>query len=330
MKKIDLKRYSKLLILAAFIVSLTILKPRSFPTVENISNVLWSVSVIGILTAGTIFTLLLGGIDLSVGSLMGLTACSTVLLIHWFADTNIGVAVSILCALVIGILAGCLHGFIITFFRVPAFLVTFATQSIFLGISQVLTDNKIISCLQPKLFTNIGLGRIGPFTFPIYLMFAVILISYFVLERTVFGRYVYAVGGNVEAAKLSGIRSRQLSVFCYMFSGFTAAVGGVVLASMTQQGMASTGSGYETDVITAAVVGGVSLVGGEGRIQDALIGAFLVGLLNNGMNLIGVPSTHQGLFKGLVIIVAVAADIAQKQERKLKIFDVLKRREKRV
>ena len=287
---------------------------------------LWSISVVGILTSGTIFTLLLGGIDLSIGSMMGLSACITVLMIQRFGYTNEGVIIGIACAVLFGVAAGFFHGVVITFFRVPAFLVTFATQSIFLGISQVLTNNKIISCLEPKLFTAIGLGRIGPFTFPIYLMIIIALISFFILSKTVFGRYVYAVGGNTEAARISGMNDKLVSISCYVFSGVTAALGGVVLASMTQQGMASTGSGYETDVITAAVVGGVSLVGGEGKIQDAIIGAVLVGLLNNGMNLVGVPSTHQGLIKGLVIIVAVAVDVAHKNESKIKLFNLKKGR----
>lgn len=317
-KKVNLKKYSNLLILVAFIIVLTILKPKSFPTISNISNVLWSISVIGILTAGTIFPLLLGGIDLSIGSMMGLSACTTVMLIQNSGYTNMGVVQGICAAVILGAFVGALQGLIITIFRVPAFLVTFATQSILLGVSQVLTNNKIISCLNPELFTKIGLGRIGPFTFPIYLMLFIVLISYFVLSKTVLGRYVYAVGGNAEASRISGINDKKISVLCYVFSGLTAAIGGVVLASMTQQGMASTGSGYDTDVITAAVVGGVSLNGGEGKIQNALIGAILVGLLNNGMNLMGVESTHQGLVKGVVIIFAVALDLMNKGEKKIK------------
>jgi Ribose/xylose/arabinose/galactoside ABC-type transport systems, permease components len=318
------KQYSKLIILLAFVVVLSILKPKSFPTVGNISNVLWSISVVGILTAGTIFTLLLGGIDLSVGSMMGLSACITVLMIQRFEYSEKGVVIGILLALMVGILGGLFHGIVVTIFKVPAFLVTFATQSVFLGISQIITDNKIIACLKPELFTKIGLGRVGPFTIPIYLMLFIVLISFFMLNKTVFGRFVYIVGGNKEAAKLSGINEKMISIICYVFSGFTAAIGGIVLSSMTQQGMASTGGGYETDIITAAVVGGVSLVGGEGKIQDALVGAILVGLLNNGMNLVGVPSTHQGLIKGLVIIVAVALDVRQKSEGSVSIFSFKK------
>lgn len=318
-KKIPMEKYSRILILLLFIVVLTVIRPKSFPTVNNISNVLWSISVVGILVSGSIFVMLLGGIDLSVGSLMGLSAVITVITIRNNDYSTTGVILGIVLALLAGIAAGALHGFLVMTFHVPAFLVTFATQSIFLGISMVLTNNKILSCLEPKLFTNIGLGRIGPFTFPIYFMIIIALISYFILNKTVIGRHIYAVGGNPEASRISGISVRKITLLSYMTSGLTAAIGGIVLASMTQQGMASTGSGYDTEVITAAVIGGVSLVGGAGTIQGAVVGAMLVGLLNNGMNLMNVPSTNQGLVKGLVIIFAVALDIMQKNEKKIRI-----------
>ncbi len=318
-KKIPMEKYSRILILLLFIVVLTVIRPKSFPTVNNISNVLWSISVVGILVSGSIFVMLLGGIDLSVGSLMGLSAVITVIAIRNNDYSATGVILGIVLALLAGIAAGALHGFLVMTFHVPAFLVTFATQSIFLGISMVLTNNKILSCLEPKLFTNIGLGRIGPFTFPIYFMIIIALISYFILNKTVLGRHIYAVGGNPEASRISGISVRKITLLSYMTSGLTAAIGGIVLASMTQQGMASTGSGYDTEVITPAVIGGVSLVGGAGTIQGAVVGAMLVGLLNNGMNLMNVPSTNQGLVKGLVIIFAVALDIMQKNEKKIHI-----------
>ncbi len=317
--RFSMERYSRVLILLLFIVALTIIRPKNFPTVNNISNVLWSISVVGILVSGSIFVMLLGGIDLSVGSLMGLSAVITVIMIRNSDYSNTGVILGISLALLTGIAAGALHGFIVMTFHVPAFLVTFATQSIYLGISMVLTNNKILSCLGPKMFTDIGLGRIGPFTFPIYFMLIIALISYFVLNRTVLGRHIYAVGGNPDAAKISGISVRKITMVSYITSGLTAAIGGIVLASMTQQGMASTGSGYDTEVITAAVIGGVSLAGGAGTIQGAIVGAMLVGLLNNGMNLMNVPSTDQGLVKGLVIICAVALDIMQKNERKIRL-----------
>ncbi len=315
MKKISWSAYTKPMILVLFMVILTVLRPASFLTVGNLSNVLWSVSVYGIMVCGTIFVFLIGGIDLSIGSLCGLCAVIAVRIIRSFDYTNTGVILGIMAALLTGIMAGLVHGVIITKFRVPAFLINFATQIIFLGLSMILTGNKILSCLQPELFTAIGMKKILRFPIPIYLMLLIALISWFILGKTVLGRYVYAVGGNSPAARLSGIQDRKITVLAYVFSGFTTAVGGIVLASMTQQCMASTGSGYETEVITAAVIGGVSLLGGEGTVSGALFGAVLMGLLNNGLNLLSIPSTEHGLVKGIVILVAVGLDALENKEK---------------
>lgn len=319
-KKIQWGKFSKPMILVAFVIILTILRPDSFPTLGNISNVLWSVSVYGIMVCGTIFVFLVGGIDLSIGSLCGLSAVVIVKTIHAFGDTEGGVAAGIMAALLVGALAGVIHGFVITKFKVPAFLVTFATSSIFLGLSMVLTNNKIISCLGPDLFTAIGMMKILGFPIPIYVMLIIAIVSWFVLRTTPFGRYMYAIGGNPAAARLSGINDTGLTFLAYIFSGISTALGGIVLASMTQQCMASTGSGYETEVITAAVIGGVSLLGGEGTVPGAIFGAVIIGLLNNGLNLMSVPSTEHGLVKGIVIIAAVAFDALQHQDQAKKGF----------
>lgn len=323
-QQVNLKKYRKPFILLGFMLALTMLAPRSFPTITNLSNVLWSVSVIGIMVSGSIFAILVGGIDLSVGSMLALTGIIVVKIIRYFDYSNTGVVLGIAAALCCGILVGVIHGLIITKFRVPAFLITFATQSIISGLAMLLTNNKILGCLEPKAFTGIGIGRVLGLPLPVFIMAVIAFLSFFVLDKTKLGRYMYAVGGNPEASRLSGIPDRGIVVLAYVFSGLAAAIGGIVLASMTQQAMAGTGSGYETEVITAAVIGGVSLAGGEGTVAGAIFGAVLVGLLNNGMNLMNVPSTHHGLVKGLVIIVAVAADIMGHQEKKKRLFSFLR------
>ena len=173
----------------------------------------------------------------------------------------------------------------------------------------VMTNNKIISCTVPA-FTAIGAFKILGFPLPVYFMAIIAVISWYVLRKTVYGRYVYAVGGNPTASEISGINVKLVSIICYVLSGLTTAMGGIVLASMTamggivlasmtQQASSSTGAGYTNDVITAAVIGGVSLLGGEGTVPGAIFGAVLMGLLNNGLNLMSVPSTHAGLVKGV-------------------------------
>ena len=317
MKDFNWGKYSKPLILVIFVLALAILRPKAFLSVDNFSNVLWSVSVIGIMVSGTIFVFMIGGIDLSIATLCGFTAVVCVEVTHMMGDTTAAVAAGVAAALLVGALAGCLHGIIITTFKIPAFLVTFATQNMFLGLSMVLTNNKIVSCTVPA-FTAIGAKKILGFPLPVYFMIVIALTSWFLLSKTEFGRYIYAVGGNPEASEISGINVKKTSIICYVLSGLTTALGGIILASMTQQAMSSTGAGYTNDVITAGVIGGVSLLGGEGTVPGAIFGTVLMGLLNNGLNLMSVPSTHAGLVKGLVIIVAVAFDAMQHADQSRK------------
>lgn len=317
MKKINWSTYSKPIILVCFVLILSILRPKAFLSLNNFSNVLWSVSVIGIMVSGTIFVFLMGGIDLSIATLCALTAVVVVEVTHAMGDTETAVAVGVIAALCTGAIAGLIHGLIIMAFHIPAFLVTFATQSIFLGLAMVMTNNKIISCTVPT-FTAIGAKKILGFPMPVYFMLIIAIISWFVLRKTVFGRYVYAVGGNPVASEISGINVKRTSIICYVLSGLTTSLGGIVLASMTQQASSSLGAGYTNDVITAGVIGGVSLLGGEGTVPGAIFGAVLMGLLNNGLNLMSVPSTHAGLVKGLVIIIAVAFDAMQHADQSRK------------
>ncbi len=317
MKKINWSTYSKPIILVCFVLILSILRPKAFLSLNNFSNVLWSVSVIGIMVSGTIFVFLMGGIDLSIATLCALTAVVVVEVTHTMGDTETAVIAGVIAALCTGAVAGLIHGLIIMAFHIPAFLVTFATQSIFLGLAMVMTNNKIISCTVPA-FTAIGAKKILGFPMPVYFMLIIAVISWFVLRKTVFGRYVYAVGGNPVASEISGINVKRTSIICYVLSGLTTSLGGIVLASMTQQASSSLGAGYTNDVITAGVIGGVSLLGGEGTVPGAIFGAVLMGLLNNGLNLMSVPSTHAGLVKGLVIIVAVAFDAMQHADQSRK------------
>lgn len=314
MKKLNLSRLTKPLILVLCFAALTILRPKAFPTVSNLSNVLWSISVYGIMTSGTIFVFLVGGIDLSIGSLCGLTGVACVMTIQALGRTNFAVVMGILAAIAVGALAGLFHGLTVTRFRVPAFLITFATSTAYLGLSMLLTNNKIISCTEPALFTGISNYKLFGFPVPVYLMIVVALVSWFILSKTSLGRSFYAVGGNAPASRLSGINDTGVTMLAYVFSGITTAIGGIVLASMTQQCKAMNGSGYENYVIMSAVIGGVSLLGGVGTVPGCIFGAVLIGLLNNGLNLMSVPATEHDLVKGVVIIAAMAFDAAQHQD----------------
>ena len=303
-----ISKSQKLWIIAVVIILLTILQPGVFLTASNFKSILLSISVYGIMVCGTIFPVLLGGIDLSVGATAATSGAFTVLVILKYDYSTAGVLLGIVGGLAIGLLVGLIHGIVVSVFNVPAFLVTLASQNIIYGVAQLLTNSQVISCLKPKLFTFLGGGRLLGIPFSIYIMLLMVVISYVILNKTVLGRSVYAVGGNIEASNLSGVKSRKVQIIAYMASGFTAALAGIVLASMNQQAIAKAAQGYDNDVLTAIVVGGTSLMGGEGSIQGAAWGALLVGMVSNGLRLMGVPTNYHGIFKGLIIIFAVALD----------------------
>lgn len=312
MKNLSVKRlagkFQKLLILMVVILVLTILQPGVFLTVGNFKSILLAISVYGVMVCGTIYPILLGGIDLAVGATAAMSGACAVLTIVRLNYSPTGVLLGILFGLSAGILAGVAHGVIVSRFNVPPFLITLASQNIVYGIAQLLTGNQVISCLKPEAFTLIGGGRLLGIPVSVYILAVVAVLSWFVLNKTTFGRNVYAVGGNKEASDLSGVSSKKITVMAYAISGFTAALAGIVLASMNQQAIAKAAQGYENDVLTAIVVGGTSLMGGEGSLQGAMFGALLVGMINNGLRLMGVPSTYHSVVKGAVIILAVAID----------------------
>lgn len=304
-----IKRFQRPLILLILMLILTILQPRIFPTASNFKSILLAISIYGVMICGAIYPVLLGGIDLSVGAVAALSGACTVLTIVNGGYSNASVIEGLTIGLCAGVMVGLAHGIIITNFSVPPFLITLASMNIVYGITQLLTNNLVISCLKPKSFTFIGGGRLLGIPFPIYIFLSMALISYLILNKTIFGRSVYCVGGNPVASVLSGISSKKITVASYIFSGFTAALAGIILASMNQQAIAKAAQGYENDVLTAIVVGGTSLMGGEGSIQGSVFGALLVGLLNNGLRLMGVPSIYHTVVKGAIIIAAVAFDI---------------------
>lgn len=298
----------RLWILLVIMLVLTILQPGVFLTVANMKSILMSISIYGIMVCGTIFPILLGGIDLSVGAVAAAGGAFCVVQIVNSNFSTSGVIIGVIGGLMIGIIVGAIHGIIITAVDVPPFLITLASQNIVYGIAQLLTKNNVIACMKPECFAFLGGGRLFGVPFSIYIMFFMAIISYIILSRTVLGRNVYAVGGNSEACRLSGVRSRMVTIMAYIFSGFTASLAGIVLASMNRQAIAKAAQGYDNFVLTALVVGGASLMGGEGTITGAVWGAFLVGVVSNGLRLLGIASDYHGIFKCIIIVIAVALD----------------------
>jgi len=282
----------------------------NFLTANNLSNVARQVSINAILAIGMTCAILLGGIDLSVGPVMALSGTVGAGMIAAGLDPMSGIFIGML----IGILFGAANGFMIAYARMPAFIVTLATLGIARGIGLIYTGGYPISGL-PDSFSFWGRGDVFGLQTPILIMLIMYVIAYIVLNHTSFGRYVYAVGGNEEASRLSGVRVPIVIMAVYTISGFTASIAGVILTSRLMSGQPNAGVGFELDAIAAVVIGGTAMSGGRGAIIGTLIGAMLLGVLNNGLNLAGVSPYVQNVIKGIIILVAIYIGTSKRKKQ---------------
>jgi ribose transport system permease protein len=300
-----LARFRLLFIVLALGAVLAIIYPR-FLTISNLTNVLWSVTVIGIMCTGAIYTPITGGIDLSVGSV---AAIASIVVNHLMNVMGVPMWPSLLITLVIGTAFGLLNGVVVAKFKVTGFIVTVAAKTYLFGLAMLISNGAMIGIYEPKAFLFIGTGRFLGVPVPVYIMLAMTLLSHFLLKNTVFGRHVIAVGANDVTSKLSGVNPDRTRIIAYSISSFTATLAGIVLASLTQQAYAVAAQGYEFSVIIALVVGGTSLLGGSGSVFGALLGAILVGFIDNGLNLMNVPSAYHSIVTGFVILGALILNI---------------------
>ncbi len=301
-----LMKYKSIIALILFSVIVTIINP-SFLSFSNILNVLRQTSINAIIAAGMTFVILTGGIDLSVGSILGLAGAVAASLI----TRGQNVFVVLIAALLIGAAIGALNGVVISKGKVQAFIATLAMMTLVRGYILVFTDGKPIGIEASKnadILASIGSGYILGIPIPIYITALVFIIAYYILKHTRFGRYVYAMGGNEEATKLSGINVARVKIFVYALSGALAALAGIIVTARLSSAQPQAGSGYELDAIAAVVLGGTSLSGGTGNIFGTIVGALIIGILNNALNLMDVSSYYQLLAKGLVILIAVLLD----------------------
>jgi ribose transport system permease protein len=276
----------------------------TFLTQKNIFNILRQNSTNLFLATGMTMVIILGGIELSVGSVIALSGC-----VAAGCVVNLGLPeiVGFLAALLVGALVGVFNGFIISMTDIPPFIVTLASMNITKGIALVLTGGAPIRCMTDA-FKFPGAGYIGPVPTPVVLMLIVFIIAALIINKTKLGRHIYAVGGNAQAAKFSGINVKKVKFIVYTYTGLMAGLAGIVTASRLYSGQPTAGDGAEMDAIAAVVVGGTSMSGGSGRIGGTLIGVLIIGVLNNGLNLMGVDSNWQYIVKGFVILLAVYVD----------------------
>lgn len=290
--------------LIVFSIIVSFLNPR-FLSVNNILNVLRQTSINSVIAIGMTLVILTGGIDLSVGSILALTGAFGASLIA----NGVNPILAIIIAIVIGGLFGIFNGLLISYAKLQPFIVTLVTMTLLRGATLVFTDGKPIPVRDGgDFFDNIGGGYFFNIPIPIYIMIALFIAGYYILNNIKFGRYIYAIGGNEEATKLSGVNTSKYKTLVYGVCGALSALAGVIVTSRLGSAQPTAGSGYELDAIAAVVLGGTSLAGGVGTITGTALGAIIIGVLGNALNLLNVSSYYQMMVKALVILIAVLID----------------------
>jgi len=270
----------------------------------NLRTVLLEITTNVYIASGMALVMILGGIDLSVGSIVAMAGTLTV---GFMALNHLPMWLAVLLGLAVGAAIGFVNGSIVAFFKIPAFIVTLAMLNVARGVAYVYSGGRSTRMMDPA-FTNIGSGYLWVFPLPVLYMVALIVIFVVVLNQTKFGTYVYAIGGNRESARLSGVPIKKVEIATFTISGVLAAFAGLVLSARMFSGQPSVGIGYELDAIAACVLGGVSMAGGVGRISGTIFGAVVIGMVSNGLNLINVSSFWQLIVKGIIILIAVIID----------------------
>lgn len=280
---------------------------RDFLSFTNIFNVLRQISINALLAFGMTFVILTGGIDLSVGSILALSGAFSAGMLAGGMDPVLAVLIGVTA----GTVMGTANGVLVTKGRVAPFIATLATMTVYRGLTLVYTEGRPIA-FDNDVFAMLGKGYFLEIPIPVFWMLGTFLILSFVLKNMTFGRHVYAVGGNEEAAMLSGVRTHRVKIGVYAISGFFSSLAGIILTSRLSSAQPTAGTTYELDAIAAVVLGGTSLAGGRGWITGTLIGAMIIGVLDNGLNLMNVSSFYQQVVKGGVILLAVLLDRSQK------------------
>lgn len=294
-----LRRYGLVLSFLLLCLALTLLSDR-FLTASNLLNVLRQATINGIIAVGMTYVILTAGIDLSVGSVLALATVVAADLMQ----TGLPVPLGVLVGLGVGTLLGAINGLLIARTGIPPFVVTLGMMTVARGLALTYTQGRPITGL-PASFTFLGAGFLGPIPMPIVLFAIVFGVGYFVLARTVFGEWVYALGDNPVAARLTGLPTRRVTALVYVISGFLAALAGLILVARLNSAQPTAGQGFEFDAIAAVVVGGTSFAGGEGGLFGTLLGVLIIQVLNNGLNLLNVSPLWEGVVKGVVIALAL-------------------------
>ncbi|SDY98021.1 ABC transporter permease [Tindallia californiensis] len=315
MKHIEsFKKYGIFMVLVALMTYFSFAS-SSFLSTNNLFTIARQVSMLGIAAVGMAFVLLIGGIDLSIGSQVTLV---NIVAAWLMVNAGIHPVLAVLLALAMSTSIGFFNGWIISTIKMPPIIVTLSMMIILEGVAYLVCKGLPIFGF-PSSFSVIGQGYVGIIPIPVIIMVVIMGLGAFILNRTYFGRYFYAVGGNEEAAALSGINVVRVKYLVYSLSGLFAGIAGIVMLSRTNSGQVLVGKGFEFEVLTACVLGGVSVNGGQGKISNVFAGVLMIGVLSNGLVLLNVSQFTQMVIKGSVLLLAVAFDSIQKQQRNKKI-----------
>lgn len=298
-------KYGTFIVLLVLVLIISLMNPK-FLTMYNILNVFRQVSINGLIAFGMTFVILTSGIDLSVGAILGLSGMILGLMI----TAGVPDYLAVLSVLLIGAMLGLFNGVLISKVRLQAFIVTLATMTMFRGVTMIISDGIPAMGLtnDAPVLDFFSQGSIFGIPFPMIIFIIVFFILLIILQNTVFGRGVYAIGGNEEVARLSSMPTDRIKTMVYVISGLMSALAGVILTSRLSSSQPTAGMSFELDAIAAVVIGGTSLAGGRGRLFGTFIGVLIIGVLNNGLNIIGVSAFYQQFIKGLVILLAVILD----------------------
>ena len=309
---VSLKKNKPLIVLFLIIAIMTVASPV-FLTPGNLLTVLLQTSYNAILAVGISFTILIGGIDLSIGSVLAFSSAIGALLL----TQGWPLFAVLLLILALGTLLGFLNGLLVSYGRLQAFIATLGTMSLWRGLTLVITQARPISIRKAPVadaFCFIGSGSVLGVPVPVWIMVLVFLLAYVILRHRRIGRYLYAIGCNEEAALYSGIQTQKVKLFAFSISGLLASLAGIIVTARLSSATPTAGTAYEMDAIAAAVLGGVSMAGGKGNIRGIAVGALIIGILSNALNLLNIGSYYQGVVKGIVILIAVLLDRGESQK----------------
>ena len=305
------KKFGIYIFLAVVFVFFAIFAPN-FLSSNNVINILRQVSMFGIVVVGVSAVMIGGGMDLSVGGQMAVVG---MILGYLMVNLNLGIVSAILIGILTGCIFGSLNGILAIKLHMAPIIVTLSMMLVLQGVAYLITGGYPITGM-PEGFTRIGQGYIGIIPVPVIIFVLFVVFGWVVMNKTYLGRQIYALGGNKEAARLAGINVDRLTIFIYAFTGFAASIAAVIMVGRTNASQPGAGSSYPFDCMTAACLGGISISGGEGKISGVVVGVIILGILDNGLVLMGVNSNFQSVVKGLILLVAVAIDCYQGGKKK--------------